>query len=226
MLDAVLLEWEGVLADTADARRAALVSALADEGIPADVTWYAVHGDGLDVRSAAVELLERAGRADPTLTDLVVLRTTRAFAERLGKGVSLLPGARAFVEHMHLGARVGVVTSATRSETEFVLRLAGLDAFISTVVSADDRLDDCAARYERALDALSRLRNVQRGRVVAMARSSPALRGARAAGVRAVAVDAPAHIAVDADGVVDAIAGLTAIDLARIAGVRAAEPQC
>src|SRR6185369_13324043 len=71
MVDAVLLEWEGVLADTSVARREALLRALAEEGVQ-------------------YEALE----TDPALADLVALRATRAFAERIGKGLVLLPGAR------------------------------------------------------------------------------------------------------------------------------------
>jgi beta-phosphoglucomutase-like phosphatase (HAD superfamily) len=198
MLDAVLLEWEGVIADTASARREAFFRALADEGAAAD-----------------------ALRSDPTLADLVALRATRAFAERLGKGFVLLPGAREFVERVQLGSRVAIVTSATRSETEFALRLAGLDGAVTTIVSADDALDPppSSAMIERTIEQLARLRPLQRERIVAMAPTSAALRAARGAGVRTIAVGAPAHVAVDADGAVAGVDGLTLTDLARLSGI-------
>jgi beta-phosphoglucomutase-like phosphatase (HAD superfamily) len=195
MLDAVLLEWEGVLADTSVARREALLRALADEGVQ-------------------YEALE----ADPALADLVALRATRAFAERIGKGLVLLPGVREFVERVQLGSRVAIVTSATRAETEFVLRLAGLDAAVSTIVSADDSLDGTAA-YERAIAQLARVRPIKRDHVVALASTSPALRAARAAGVCTIAVGAPAHVALDADGALATIDGVTIADLTRVAGI-------
>ncbi|MEP6732641.1 MAG: HAD hydrolase-like protein [bacterium] len=206
----MILEWEGVLADTSSARRDSLRRALADEGVQSDAPSIA---------------LEQMQRSDPTLADLVALRATRAFAERLGNGFVLLPGAREFVEHAQLASRVAIVTTATRSETEFVLRLAGLDGAIATIVSADDMLDapPSPAMIERAVAQLSRLRSLQRSRIVSLASASVALCAARAAGVRTVAVGAPAHVAVDADGAVSGIEGLTMTDLTRLCGITAME---
>lgn len=225
MLDAVLLEWQGVLADTASARRDALLRALADEGVHFDAAAYSARCEGLAVRAAAAAALEHTGRRDETLADLVTLRATRAFAERLGKGFMLASGAREFVERVQLGARVAIVTLATRAETEFVLRLAGLDAAVSTIVSDDDALDapPSPAMYERAIEQLTRTRPLLRERVVAIASTSPSLRAARAAGVRTVAVGAPAHVCVDANGAISSIAGLTLLELSGVAGVAAVE---
>ncbi len=199
MLDAVLLEWEGVLADTTVARREALLRALAEEGVE-----YEALG------------------SDPALSDLVALRATRAFAERIGKGLVLLPGARAFVELIQVASRLAIITSATRAETEFVLRLAGLDGAVTTIVSADDALDGVAA-VERVIAHLARLRPVKRERMVALASAAPALRAARDAGVRTIAVNAPAHVAIDADGALAAIDGATIEDLIRLSGISTLE---
>jgi beta-phosphoglucomutase-like phosphatase (HAD superfamily) len=199
MVDAVLLEWEGVLADTSVARREALLRALAEEGVQ-------------------YEALE----TDPALADLVALRATRAFAERIGKGLVLLPGAREFVERIQLASRVAIVTSATRAETEFVLRLSGLDAAISTIVSSDDMLEG-SATYERAIAQLARVRPIKRDHIIVLASASPAVRAARAAGIHTIAVGAPAHVALDADGALVAVDGITIADLARIGGIATME---
>jgi beta-phosphoglucomutase-like phosphatase (HAD superfamily) len=199
MLDAVLLEWEGVLADTTLARREALLRALADEGVE-----YEALG------------------SDPALADLIALRATRAFAERIGKGLVLLPGARAFVERVQIASRLAIVTTATRAETEFVLRLSGLDGAVTTVVSSDDALDGAAA-FERAITHLARVRPVKRDHVVALASASPALRAARATGVRTIAVGAPAHVAIDADGALASVDGATIADLIRLSGITTLE---
>jgi beta-phosphoglucomutase-like phosphatase (HAD superfamily) len=227
MLDAVLLEWEGVLADTASARRDALSRALAAEGIRVDApSWFAqTHAES--PHDAISSALAQLGRADPTLADLVAARATRAFAERLGQGFVLLPGAREFVERVQLTTRIAIVTSATRAETEFMLTLAGLESAVSLIVSADDDLDASPSpvAFDRALDHLSRRRPLHRDRVVAIAPTSSALRAARAVGVRTIAIGAPAHVALDADGAVDSINGLASSDLARLAGIPSVEPQ-
>ena len=227
MLDAVLLDWEGVLADTASARRHALVRALSEEGLCLDADACALHCDGHPLPIAIAGALAHLGLHDTTLAELVALRATRAFAEQLGQGFVLIPGAREFIEQMQLASRVAIVTSATRSATEFMLALAGLDGTISTIVSADDELEAPPApvTYERALEHLARRRPLRREHVVAIATTPSALRAARAAGLRTVALGAPAHVAIDADGTVDAIDGLSSTDLARVAGITVPERQ-
>src|SRR3954470_4388223 len=53
MVDAVLLEWEGVLADTAAARCDAMLSALREESVHFDPSNFVEYCDGLDVSAAA-----------------------------------------------------------------------------------------------------------------------------------------------------------------------------
>ncbi|MES2178404.1 MAG: HAD hydrolase-like protein [Gemmatimonadota bacterium] len=223
MIDAVLIEWEEVLADTAGARRDAMLRALSEEGIQLDAYSYAEHCAGKTATAGATAVLAHLGRVDPSLADLIALRATRAFAERIGKGFTLAPGATKFVERAQAGSRVAVVTSATRSETEFALRLAGIDSAVSTVVSSDDTHDEApsAGGFELAIEHLARVRPLHRERVVALVASSSAVRAARAAGMRAVAIGTPAHVAIDADGAADSLDGLTLADVARLSGLAA-----
>ena len=211
MLDAVLLEWEGVLADTGAARREALLRALADEGVLWTAAAYDACCGGLSVHAAAAAALARAGRDDATLAELVAVRAGRAFVERLAQGFTLKPGAVQFVVAAEHRARVAIVTQAARAETELALRLAGLGTAIAVVVTAEDVFDPppAPATYAHALAHLARTRAVRPECVVAMVDTSAAVRAARGAGVRALAVGAPAHVAVDADAAVDGLPGLT-----------------
>ena len=162
---------------------------------------------------------------DDVLSSIVAARASRAFAERLGKGFLLMDGARELLESAQAASRVAIVTRATRSETEFVLRLAGLDSVVSSIVSADDELDawPSPAPFIAAIARLSIRREARADRSIAIATSVDALRSARAASLRTVALGAPAHVALEADGAVDSLAGLTLPALARIAGIAAAE---
>lgn len=182
---------------------------------------------GRSTQAASARLLAHAGHHDPTLVELVTMRATRAFAERLGKGFVLLPGTRTFIERAQVGAPIGIVTCATRAETEFMLRLAGLDGAVTTIVTADDALElpPSSVTYDRALETLARRRPLQRDRVVALAPTALALRAARAAGVRTIAVCSPAHVALDADGSVESLDGLTLRDLSALAGTSTLERQ-
>ena len=225
MADGVLLDWEGVLADTADARRDALRAALADEGIAFDEAAYARFGAGRSVRAAVARLLGTSA-ADATLAELVALRAEREFAARLQQGFAIDPAAARFVELAQLRAPVVIVTAAGRAESDAALRLAGLHDSCAAIVTADDVGGDAPApaSYELALAYLGRRRVVKASRVVVLATGLPAIRAAREAELRTVAVEAPAHVAIEADAAVDSLSGLTLDVIDALLGLSAGRP--
>jgi beta-phosphoglucomutase-like phosphatase (HAD superfamily) len=222
MVDAVLLDWEGVLADTGPARRDAMRRVLADEGVPCTAAAYDDCCGGLDVHAAAVAALAAAGRHDPTLAELVALRASRLFADQIARGFTLAPGAASFVAAAEASTRLAIVTRARRPETELALRLSGLDGSFATVVTSEDVLDPppAPALHTHAVELLSRRRAVQPARAVAMASAASVLRGACAAGLRTVAVAAPAHVALEADAAIDGLDGLRLDAVAKLLGMR------
>ncbi len=221
MVDALLLEWEGVLADTGDARRETLLRALADEGVLFDSSTYDTACASLDVAAASRTALARAGVSDGVLADLVATRASRAFVERVAHGLVLAPGAAAFVRAAAAGARIAIVTRAMRAETDAVLRMAELEPMISSVVCADDApgLPHVPVLFDEALAHLGRRRAVRRNRTVAMVDAAPAIRAARSAELRIIAVGAPAHVAIEADAAVEGVDGLTLPQVAALAGL-------
>ena len=225
MADGVLLDWEGVLADTADSRRAALRAALSDEGIAFDDVAFERFGAGRSVRTAAARVLGSRA-ADATLADLVALRAEREFAARLAQGFAIDPAAARFVELAQLRAPVVIVTAAARAESDAALRLAGLHDSCAAIVTADDVGGDAPApaSYELALAHLGRRRVVKAHRVVVLATDLPAIRAAREAGLRTVAVKAPAHVALEADAAVDSLAGLTVDVIDALLGIATGRP--
>jgi beta-phosphoglucomutase-like phosphatase (HAD superfamily) len=225
MADGVLLDWEGVLADTADARREALRAALSDEGIVFDDAAFERLGAGRSVRSAVARVLGSRA-ADPTLAELVALRAEREFAARIARGFAIDPAAARFTELAQLRAPVVIVTAAGRAESEAALRLAGLHDSCAAIVTADDVGGDAPApaSYELALAHLGRRRVVKTDRVVVLATTMPAIRAAREAGLRTIAVGAPAHVAVEADAAVDSLAGLTLDAVDALLGIASGRP--
>jgi HAD superfamily hydrolase (TIGR01509 family) len=220
MFDAVLLEFENVLASTADARRDALRRSLADDGLVLDDATYDGHCVGLAPRGAVVAAAAALGAAlDATALDLAALRAERAFAELLGKGVVLAPGAREFVEHAHGRTRLALVTRASRREVEFVLGLAGLAAAFECVVSGDDvpAPEPEPAAHTTALARLARKRPVTAARAMALEDAPSGIRAAHAAGVRCVAVGPmPVYRAAAADAYVASLVGHTLGSLSRL----------
>jgi len=203
MPDALLLDWEGCIVDTSEMRQLARVRALEEEGLSP---------------SAGTPM-------DPVVADIVAARASRAFAERLGKGFVMRDGARALLENAQATSRVAIVTQASRSETEFVLRLAALDDVVSSIVSADDGLEPWPSPmlFVTAIARLSTRREMRADHAVAIATSSEVLRAARSAGLHTVALGVPAHVALESDGAIDSLDGLTVTTLGRIAGITATE---
>jgi beta-phosphoglucomutase len=212
--DTLLFEFDGVLADTHVMRRAALSRSLADDGVPlADATFDA-RCAGFPTREAAVAALAAtagdARRFDDTALDLVVLRAERYFAEQLGRGLSLAPGARELIEHVAGRARLGVVTRAARREVEFVLSLAGLDGAFECVVTAEDVRSPKPSpeAYQQAFERLARRRPALPARTLAFEDAPPGIIAAHAHKVRCVAVGARSSFhAVRADAYLPSLAG-------------------
>lgn len=196
MIDVVLLELDHIVFDTRSIRESCLEAAL------------------------AAHQLSNISDADEVIADLVALSATREFAARISaSGLVMQPGARAFLEQAAGMARVGVVTSATRSEVDTMLRLAGLDDLFAVRVCADDVLmaKPAADGYNLALERLDRRRPVRLRNVLALERDAAGIRAARRAGMRCVAVGPiAAHIAIDADALIDSLAGHSLASLDRL----------
>jgi beta-phosphoglucomutase-like phosphatase (HAD superfamily) len=220
MVDGVLLDWEGVLVDTGNSRRDSLLRALADEGVHFDELAYDERCLGRSVHAAAAAAIG-SGVFDPTLIDLVALRAQRDFSARLAQGFALRPGAARMVELAQLRAPIAVVTAAGRAETDAALRLAGLHDSCAALVTADDVVDGAPSREQflKALTHLARRRRLRPDRVIALASSRPAILAARGAGVRTIAVGAPAHVALEADGAIGSLESITVDELAVLAGI-------
>ena len=222
MVDGVLLDWEGVLVDTGTTRREALLRALADEGVRFDELAYDECCHGHSVHRAAAAAVGSAV-FDPTLIELVTMRAQREFAARVAQGFALRAGAARLLELAQLRAPVAIVTAAGRTETDSVLRLAGLHDSCAALVTADDVPGDAPSRaqHDAALAGLARRRPVRREHVIALAATAPAIRAAREAGVRVIAVDVPAHVALEADGALASLEQVSMDELETLAGIPA-----
>lgn len=208
----LMVEFEGVLADTAALRASAVTEALAADSIALDDALLRTTA-GLTTEEA-IRLIRHAVGApdDPTALELSRLRTERAFAERVGKGLSLQPGARQALEKLSGVARLALVTRASRREVEFVLNLGGLDALFRPVIALEDCTPAKPARnpYDAALRRIGDLFPGQTLRGIAVEDTVLGVRAARAAGMMTVLVgDVPAHEAMEADSWIESIVDLT-----------------
>jgi beta-phosphoglucomutase-like phosphatase (HAD superfamily) len=222
MADGVLLDWDGLLADTASMRREAFGAALAAEGIALDGS-SSVEEEGVSIRETLERALSRF--RDPTLVELVALRTQRELVARLAGGFAIDQAALRFIEHAQLRGPVIVASAAGRAETAAALGLAGLLHSFLAVVTADD-VGSAPSRelYERALASLERRRIVRREHVIVLAVTPAALRAARDAGLRAVAVGVAPHVAIEADAAIASLEDASIDALDALLGIGAERP--
>jgi HAD superfamily hydrolase (TIGR01509 family) len=220
---AVLLEMEGVLVETRDVRRNALVRALAEEGIATDFVDYDDLAHGLPVRAAARALAAASGDdVDDVAIELVALRAERHFAESIGAGIVLADGARDALGELHGVARLGLVTRATRREVEPILEAADASFLFECIVTSDDVGDSpkpAPESYHAAIRRLARRRSMSPADAIALEDGRAGIRSARAAGLRCLAVgDVPPFRALDADGYLPTLRGATLDSLDAVGG--------
>jgi HAD superfamily hydrolase (TIGR01509 family) len=220
-LDAVLFEFDGLLAETAPARREALARALAEEGVSLSAAQSALLDPWQAPRSVAFDVARRQGiQLDETALDLVGLRTERHAAELLGTGLSLAPGAAELLHALAGQAQVGIVTDAPRELVDHVLGMAGLEHEVEFLVTARERLAPKPAPdgYLAALERLGRRRPLRSLHVLALEASPAGITAATAAGIRCVAVGVlAAHEAMRAAAYLPSLAGVTVDRLASLA---------
>ena len=109
----LLIEFEGVVADTAAARRAALVESLSVEGIAVEERHLAL-ATGYATEDAVRRIRRAAGAPDDeTAVELGRLRAERAFAARAGKGLPLAIDVRPALERLASHCRLSLVTRAS-----------------------------------------------------------------------------------------------------------------
>lgn len=208
----LLVEFEGVLANTAALRADALAEALAPDGITLNATLRCL-AQGRTPEDAVWRIREAVGADDdPTAVELCRLRAERAFAARAGKGLTLQPGAKQALERLASVGRLALVTRASRREVEFVLDLARLDGLFRPVIALEDvrppKPD--AAPYHAALARVRELFPGQTLRGLAVEDSAVGARGARAAGLLSVIVGGvPPHEAMEADAWMETLGDLT-----------------
>jgi HAD superfamily hydrolase (TIGR01509 family) len=224
MLDTVLLELEGVITDTSEARRDAVFAALNADRIPLQIAEYRELCAGLGFEEAVKAAYRNDGRgADETAIAIAAHRAERAYRAYIGKGLTLVEGARETLERLHETVRLALVTRSPRDDAMFVLSLARIDHMFTCVVAAEDSAPKPSPEaYRLALARVQRARaRVARGTVIAIEDGLPGVLSARAAGLATVVVgDVPAHVALEADGYISSIGGLTADTLLSLVAPR------
>ena len=210
-VQAVVFDFDGVLADSEPLHLKAYQELLEPQGIHLDEKTYCERYLGYDDEGALRRIAEDNGLllGDEEL-ELLVVEKGHVFADLVGSRDVLYPGAAECVRRLAAAWPVGIASGALRADIDLMLRGAGLQDLFRFIVAAGDtdRTKPAPDPYLRAAE----LHAVPSSGCVAIEDSHWGLQSARDAGMRTIAVTHTyprEQLAVGADAVVDSLGELT-----------------
>ena len=217
MIDVVLCELEGVIAETRAPRQRAMARAFAEQGFAIPDTGAP---SALPLRAAVKQALgDSMAHADETLVDILALAARRHFSLEAAAGLTLAPGIGPAIAALRSRVRLGLVTRATRREADQILGIASLADAFEVIVAADDVLEEKPhpAAYRTAIERLTRRRPFSAA--LAIEDGVAGVHAARAAGLPCIVVGVlPAHEALEADAMVESLGAHSLESLAALGG--------
>ena len=224
-LQAIVFDFDGVIANSEPLHLTAFQQALAPEGIELSTGDYYAHYLGYDDVGLFEALAKDRGLAmsGTDVTGLVARKGERMQA-LLRSGTVLFPGATEFIRDAAALVPIAIASGALRHEIEEIIDAAGVSDLFSTIVAAGDtpQSKPSPAPYRLALERLRKAsgREIDPRRAVAIEDSKWGLESAQGAGLRLVGVTTsyPAHELTDAELVVDSLKSLTLPALEHLCG--------
>ena len=234
MLQAIIFDFDGVIADTEKLHLRAFQEVLGRRGIDLGARQYYDHYLGLDDAGVLRALARQCGLAlGDARVEAMLREKAQRYAELIAGGVVLLDGVNERVRAWGRQVPLAIASGALRSEIERILQRHHLLECFAAIVSADDvaRGKPAPEPYLAALHRLNagRLRrlptqdpgprtsdpgrydrSIEPAGCVAIEDSRPGIEAARAAAMRTVAVTTnhPAEVLSSADLVVASVASL------------------
>jgi beta-phosphoglucomutase len=215
-LQAVVFDFDGVIANSEPLHLIAFQEALAEEDIeltPAD--YYARYLGYDDVGMFEALSKDRGLGMSQRQTAGLVARKGAKLDAMLRAGAVLFPGAAEFIREAAALVPIAIASGALRSEIDRIVAAAGVADLFSTIVASGDTPESKPSPAPYRL-AFERLRETAGGtldprRCVAIEDSRWGLESAHGAGLRCVGVtnSYPAHELAGAELVVDGLKGLT-----------------
>jgi HAD superfamily hydrolase (TIGR01509 family) len=139
MIEAIVFDFDGVLADSEPAHLSALAEVLAGIGITITAADYYARYLGLDDAGALGLAAEENGLTlDPGTIAALIERKAEIFDRAIVGGDVLFPGARACVERLAARYPLGIASGALRHEIETILAGAGLSRFFDFIVASGE----------------------------------------------------------------------------------------
>lgn len=190
---AVIFDMDGVVVDSEPLTIASYLRAFAEMGVHVAREEYIRR---VVVEGCRVSQLFRDNGGNPELWPEVFRIKTRVYARLVREALRLMPGAKDLLEDLSLnGVPCALATSASRSTMNLVFERFGLAPYFAVTVTLDD-VKRHKPDPEVFVKAAAQL-GMPPERCVVIEDAPKGLRGARAAGMRCVAV--PTFLTADED---------------------------
>ena len=195
-LRAILLDCNGIIIDDEPIHLRLFQKVLKEEGIRLTRKEYFKRYLAMDDKSCFADALKRHGKpATPaTLKDLIE-RKAAYYKRTIGREARIFPGLKDFVKSHAKDFTLAVVSGALRREIDWILKKAGIQRYLSAIVSAEDVKNgkpnpECYRKGMAKLNRLPKFRStpLRAGECLAVEDSIHGVTSARRAGMSALAV--------------------------------------
>ena len=215
-LQAIVFDFDGVIADSEPLHLRAFQQALAEEGVELTPQEYYTRYLGYDDVGVFEALARDRGlpMTDRQVTALVA-RKGLCLQQMMHEGSVLFPGAREFIRTAAAAVPIAIASGALRHEIDEIVEAAGVADLFAVIVAAGDTPQSKPSpapyllAFQRLRDATGNTLDARR--CVAIEDSRWGLESAHGAGLRCVAVtnSYPAHQLPGAELVVEGLQELT-----------------
>jgi beta-phosphoglucomutase len=220
MLQAIVFDFDGVIANSEPLHLVAFQQALVDEGIELTAHDYFHRYLGYD-DVGLFETLARDRGLTMSSSDVAMLvsRKGAKMQEMLHSGSVLFPGAKEFIQQAAAEVPIAIASGALRHEIDEIIDAAGVASLFMAVVASGDtpQSKPSPEPYRLAFERLRQAtgRDLDPRRSVAIEDSRWGLESAKGAGLRCVGVTTsyPAHELTGAELVVEGLKTLTLQEL-------------
>ena len=219
-LQAIVFDFDGVIADSEPLHLRAFQQTLAEEHIELSAPEYYSRYLGYDDLGLVQALAADRGIAmsDREMTALVARKGVK-LQEMLHGGHVLFPGAVDFIRAAAATVPIAIASGAMKHEIEDITEAAGIRALFSAIVASGDtpQSKPSPAPYLLAFERLRQAsgRSLDPRRSVAIEDSRWGLESARGAGLRCVGVT-NSYPAAELDGAELVVDGLSALTLSAL----------
>jgi beta-phosphoglucomutase len=189
--DAILFDFDGVLADTEPVHFACWAEVLATVGLTLDWEFYRTQCIGIDDRDM-LQMMATAADPPRNWDDLWALYPAKKelFQARTTANPPFDPGLASFLERLNGDYKMAVVSSSACSEIEPMLVAGGLRRFFQTIVGAES-----VKRHKPAPDPyLAAAERLQARAPLVVEDSAAGIASGRAAGFAVLEIGSPSHL--------------------------------